>query len=387
MEQALRNEEFAAKLALTYAELYDGVSPVRRRVSLRINGAFLDLKNVETHAEQRWSLDDMREVADQADQNVMIFAPDDRDPARLVIREIEALRALAQSGGQFPPLNGPPGQGRRTVMMAAVAAMCFGGLLFGLVPWFADRAAERIPPNAEIALGEELFQQAYLARGATECTAPDGLAALAAMEARLTDGADLPLPLTVRVVREASVNATALSGGHVTIHSGLLQAAEEPDEVAAILAHEIGHVAHRDVTRSQIRAMGSYGLIGLLFGDVFGISAAAGAAVTVSAVIDASYSRDAEMRADAYAHEMMRDAGLPPQALGTFFARIQAQHGQVELGAMRHLASHPDMMERIQAAAAADTGTRTTRPVLTDAQWADLQNICQSNTTEAGDKS
>ncbi|MEM1272722.1 MAG: M48 family metallopeptidase [Pseudomonadota bacterium] len=385
MEEALRNEEFAAKLALTYAELFDGISPVKQRVSLRIKDTLLEIKNVETHAQMHWSLHEMREVPDHSENEAMIFAPDNVGTARLIIREVRGLAALAESGAEFRPLQGPPGQFRRLGIMAVLAAASFVGLLFGLVPWFADRAAERIPPAAEIALGEQLYNQVYTVQGATDCLAPEGLAALSRMENRLTDGVDMDLPLTVRVVRDPTVNATAITGGQVTIHSGLLAAAETPEEVASVLAHEIGHVVNRDVTRAQIRAMGSYGLVGLLFGDVFGFSATAAAASVASQLIDASFSREAEGRADEFAHAMMEDAGLPPEAMASFFGRLQAQRGEVDLGALRHLSTHPDLRDRIAAASAAgDAAVRSGPPVLTDAEWQALQAICGAGPAQEG---
>ncbi|MEM9754592.1 MAG: M48 family metallopeptidase [Pseudomonadota bacterium] len=375
MDYAPRNEDFAAKLALTYAELFDGVSPLKQRVSLRVAGDVLELKNVETHAVSRWSLADIREVPDQSDGEALMLAPSDADPARLLIREVEAIRALVETGAPMPPLSGPTGQLKRLGIMGVLAAACFSGLLFGLVPWFADRAAAHIPPEAEVALGRELFDTIYTARGASECRGPAGIAALEKMEARLIAGFDLPVPLEVRVVRHPEINATATMGGQVTLHSALLAAAETPDEVAAVLAHEIGHVANRDVTRAQLRAMGSYGLIGLLFGDVTGLSAAAG---VTTAVVDASYSRAAEAEADAYAFRMMADAGLSPAALGSFFARLEASGETVELGVFRHLSSHPELMGRIQAAEAAGAAAPSTGSILSDAEWAALQSICQS---------
>lgn len=378
VQMGLRNEEFAAKLALTYAELYDGISPVKQRVSLRIKGDLLELKNVATQAVSNWSLAQMREVQDTSEEMSMTFAANDEDPARLVIYEVEALRALAMTGARFEPLRGPRGQVRNVAVMGVIAAACFGGLLFGLIPWFADRAAETIPVEAEARLGQEAFQLYYLAGGMSECLAPDGRAALDTMEARLTDGIDMPMPLHVRVVRDPSINATALPGGHITLHMGLIQNAESPEEVASVLAHEIGHVVNRDGTRAQIRAMGSYGLVGLLFGDALGIGAIAGGSAIASAVIDASYSREAEEIADVYAHEMMRNAGLPPEAMGDFFGRLLADMPEMEMGALRHLSTHPELRARIEAAEAAGAvSVSSGPPVLSDAEWASLQNICQ----------
>lgn len=377
IQMAPRNEAFAAKLALTYAELYDGVSPAKSRVSLRIVDDMLELKDVGTHAVTRWKLSKMREVPDQSDENSLTFAADNYDPARLVVREMEAIRALVKTGARFEPLSGPRGQLIRLAIVAVLAVGGISGLIFGLIPAFADRAAARIPVAAEVALGQQVVDGVYFARGASECRDPAGLEALAAMEARLTDGIEMEIPLTVRVVRDPSVNATAAPGGHITLHQGLVRSAESPEEVAAVLAHEIGHVVHRDGTRGHLRNLGAYGVVGLVFGDVFGLSGS----IFANQVLDASYSREAERQADDYAHEMMRNAGLPPGAMGTFFERLQAEMGDAaDLGALRHLSTHPELAERIEtaAAAAAASGAPSGPPVLTEAQWAAMQDMCSA---------
>ena len=66
---------------------------------------------------------------------------------------------------------------------------------------------------------------------------------------QLESGASLPLPLQVAVVRRPEPNAITLPGGHIYVFEGLIDKARTPDELAAVVAHEIGHVAHRDGTR------------------------------------------------------------------------------------------------------------------------------------------
>ena len=374
IQMAPRNEAFAAKLALTYAELYDGISPARGRVSLRIKDDILEMKNVETHVVTNWRLSEMREVADKSDEDALTFAPDNYDPARLIVREVSAIRALAQTGERFEPLSGPRGQFIRLALVAVAACSGIFGLLFGVIPIFASASAARMPVATEVALGQQVYEDIYVAGGASECRDPAGVAAMAVMEARLTDGVNLPLPLTVRVVRDPSVNATAAPGGHITLHQGLINSAESPEEVAAVLAHEIGHVAHRDGTRGYLRNMGSFGVVGLVFGDVFGV----GGSFVASMLVDASYSREAETEADRFAHDMMINAGLPPAAMAQFFTRLRDEMGEnADLGALRHLSTHPELLDRIAAAseAAAQAGP-VGPPVLTAEEWAAVQNMC-----------
>ena len=79
---------------------------------------------------------------------------------------------------------------------------------------------------------------------------------------------------------------------------GLIDKSESADELAGVIAHEIGHVAHRDGTRSLLQAAGLSFLFGMLLGDFVG-----GGAVVIGAraVLQSSYSREVESAADRYA--------------------------------------------------------------------------------------
>ena len=205
------------------------------------------------------------------------------------------------------------------------------------------------------------------------CTRPEGQAALAKLEARLTEGAVLPLDLTVHVLDSSYVNAFALPGGIIVFFDGLIQEADSAEEVAAVFAHEIGHVAARDPTRIALRSAGSIGVLGLLLGDFAG-----GAAVLFLAerVIQADYSQDAEAAADAFAHGMLMGADLPPSAIATFFERLVATGGSEPAGLVQHFNSHPALGDRIAAARAAEPSGALFPQALTPDEWQALRAIC-----------
>ena len=86
-------------------------------------------------------------------------------------------------------------------------------------------------------------------------------------------------------------NAFALPGGKVFVFDALLAKAKNPDEIAGVIAHELGHLKHRDNMKGLIYNGGTSFLIGLLFGDITGSSALIFASRTL---ITSSYSREAE---------------------------------------------------------------------------------------------
>ena len=116
-------------------------------------------------------------------------------------------------------------------------------------------------------------------------------------------------------------NAFALPGGNIYVLGALLDKAEGPDELAGVLAHELGHVAGRDGLRKLLQTGGSSFLLGLLFGDVTGGAAIVFAAQTL---VDSAYSRQAETNADAFAAALMGKLGRSPKPLGTFLLRLDS---------------------------------------------------------------
>ena len=125
--------------------------------------------------------------------------------------------------------------------------------------------------------------------------------------------------MTAGVLPTPVPNAFALPGGKVFVLKGLLDKAESPDELAGILAHELGHLKHYDNMRGLIYNGGTSFLIGLLFGDVTGSSAVIFAS---RSVVEASYSREAETAADTFCHRDHAQARPLAEACG----RIDVPH-------------------------------------------------------------
>ena len=325
-----------------------------------------------------WPADELRALPDQADATGIVLTRVGDPLARLTIADETVAGALRRNAPQLT--RKPPVEHKGRIAGWALGAVASVALIiFVLVPIMANQLATLLPPKGEKALGDATYEQIRMALGETDfmpvetCEGTEGLAALGAMIDRLGAEEDLPYPLEVTVLDHDLVNAFALPGGRVVLFRGLLEAASGPDEVAAVLAHEIGHVVNRDPTRDALRLAGSVGVLGLLFGDFAG-----GTVVLVLAnqLINAKYSQAAESGADDYAHGLLNDANLPPSALGTFFQRLRDEYGDAE-GIYAHFSTHPQMTARIEAALAAEAGrTGETVPSLDRGLWRDLLRVC-----------
>lgn len=354
----------------------DGQSGRPRRVALSFDD---DAGEMVIDNRIAWPFQRIRRLRDQADPDRIVLRSADDRVGRLVLERPEELRVIetrARRLNRAPPPNVPLA---RIVAWAAAALASVALIIFVLVPVMADRLAGFLPLEGERALGEATFEQIRRALGdefegpLSTCDAPEGQAALIALQERLLPHADLAVPVTLRVLDHEMVNAFALPGGQIVVFRGLIDAAGTAEEVTAVLAHEMGHVAARDPTRIALRSAGSIGVLGLLLGDF------AGGAVVLALtnqLIQADYTREAEAAADTYAHRVLLDADLPPEGIATFFERLAGDAG-APTALEQHFLSHPAMGDRIAAARAATPDGRSFAPALTEAEWAALQAICE----------
>jgi beta-barrel assembly-enhancing protease len=347
---------------------FDGDRPVPQPATLTVEGAALVIARDGGEA-LRWPLAEVRQLPDTPARGDRVLRRIGDPLARLVMADDPLLKALPQRHRRSPP------KGRGRLAGWALAAVAAVALQIGvLVPLLADNLAGFIPPEGERALGAATFEQIRRALDETGmaplrlCEALEGRAVLDRLAARLAPGAQ---GITVSVLDHEMVNAFALPGGFIVLFRGLLDAAEDPDEVAAVLAHEIGHVVSRDPTRHALRSAGSIGVLGLLFGDFAG-----GAAVLFLAerLISAQYSQAAEAAADSHAHRVLEAAGITPAALAAMFETMRALSGDAE-GVAAHFLGHPTLGARIEAARDAATG-KGYAPSMPPSDWAALQGIC-----------
>ena len=351
-----------------------GLSPDRQ--ALVISGDSLD-------APLRWPLADLRALSDHGGEKDLVLTrhmdTDDespRDPARLVLRDPALIDWILRTRPSLHKSDLRAGAKRRILRNAALALGALALMLLVILPGLADIMARVIPRDTEERFGRAVTAQMerFLGadeRGALVCDHAQGRAALDKMVARLTDGRDLGYDLRVQVFDHPMLNAFAAPGGYVVLVRGLIDKAQGPDAVAAVLAHEIAHVVNRDATRNALRAAGSAGILSLILGDV------AGGAVLVAVadqVLNSAYSRKAERTADAYALTMLNDAGISSAGFGAFFDTLAEQEAGLSLP--EYLSTHPITAERAQAARDNAAAQGATTPVLTDAEWQALRRIC-----------
>jgi predicted Zn-dependent protease len=349
------------------AVFLDGRSNRKRKVTLRFSNA-LDIVE-EGAVVESWSYDQVRR-ADGPPGLLRLSCEKALPFARLEVAEEATIRMIAANCRQLGAGHASGIRTGRIVAWSLAAAASILGITYFGLPYAAERIAPLVPTAVEARIGEGAEKQIGAIFGDKRCEDPAGRTALVTLINKLKRAGDMDTPIIATVVSSSTENAFALPGGRVYVFDGLLKKAQNVDELAGVLAHELGHVKHLHVMRRIIQAGGTSFLIGLLFGDVSGGTAMV---YVGRELINSSYSRDSEREADAFAIAAMQKLGRSPKPLGEFLVRMTKG---MDKKVISILSSHPMSEDRLAMMAKADL-SRPGPELLTPAEWQALKNICK----------
>ncbi len=351
------------------ARFFDGQSNRKHLVTLTLGE---QCEIVESDASiAQWPFDGIRRV--DAPPGVLRLSCQTALPlARLEIPEGPLATELA---GRCPHLDadspGRKGSIARIVGWSLAALMSILLVVIYGVPFAAERLTPLVPQSFESRIGDAADKQIKIVFDGKVCDAKDGRAAFMKLVGALRGAAGLDGSVDAAVLSTDVPNAFALPGGKIYLFDGLLQKAHNSDEIAGVLAHELGHVKHRDSMRNMIYNGGTSFLIGLLFGDVTGSSAILFASRTM---FDATYTREAETNADAFSIDLMHKLGRSPKPMGELLLRVTGNEKDKNFS---FLSNHPFTEDRLELMRKEDRPP-TAPAILSDDEWMALRSICKS---------
>ncbi len=359
---------------------FDGVSARQQAVTVTLDADALVIAAADGAAIARWPYAQVQRVP-AAQHRLRLGLIDNSSSARLAIPDAAFGGALEERLG-VPDAEVDKRERRRRHRVVewtvgAVVALLFLGIVG--MPSLAELLLPLMPPSVEQKFGDTVNRYqlaAFKGSGPFACGVNDGekpgQAAFLKLMGKLEAAAALPVKLHPVVVRDLyTINAFATAGGYVYLLYGLIDFAEKPEELAAVLAHELGHVAHRDSMRSFLHEAGLSFIVSAVLGDVFGTSAVVFS--PVNAVLSARHTRREEAAADAYATQLLRKMGQDPHAVAIYFESMLRRGS---LGSSALLADHPTNQERMDAILATPPGEVTGGPLLTPEEWTALKLIC-----------
>lgn len=354
---------------------YDGFTAKIHPVTIEKAGSNIALKDFDGHIVRHWRCDDIRIIEKLPGQGYRLGL-DSGELQRLVVEHPDAVAFIEAN---CPNLK----KGAGFTWRAAKPYVIWGGgalasvlvLFLVIVPAIAPKVATWLPDSFTRQLGMQA--ESYLievlakigGRDPSEMICDDaaGSAAIETVAGRLAATANTDVALTV--IRVDQPNALALPGGRILVFSGLIDFSEDPNELAGVLAHEIGHAAEKHSMQRVVESSVTGALVGLMFGDAIGATAFA---IVGDAMLNGAYSRDKERQADDYAVWLMQENGWTVKPLGALFGRMVDKFGDQD-GMFALVSSHPATAERIETLnALADDGGAAWSPE----DWQAIKAVC-----------
>lgn len=340
---------------------FDGKTAVRRKVEVQTIGVnFFLLETERRHGP--FAFEELRYVGEQG--GAAVYKLDGEDGWRLGLSGPvpgELVKHLPQKrtyGGIIDRI----GLGPASLTFAALSA-----ITVAIVVWSPQWLAPLVPQSVEKRLGDALVGDF----GGRFCDTTRGRAALAKLTGSLDDK---PQELQVEVANIGMLNAVALPGGKVVLFQGLLDQAKSPDEVAGVLAHEIGHVRERHVMQGLLRQMGLAVVLG-------GFDGTGGS--TLNNVLSTTYTRASEQEADDHSIKAMAKASISPVATAGFFERLSRMDGSANMRkddqgriVSGYLSSHPLSDDRRELFKKSVVKGKEYKPALSYSEWTELKTMC-----------
>ena len=193
-----------------------------------------------------------------------------------------------------------------------------------------------IPVSTEQQLGQLALSQVRAQGGIVD----SGAAQQAVQEIgqKLTAGSRYRYRWLVK--QDDTVNAFAMPGGIIVVHTGLLRQAADPGELAGVLAHEVQHVEQRHTLRQMLGSLGWGALVGVTIGDISAV-----AAMLAHQAGTLYFSRDMEEEADRLGLQALQRAHIRPDGMLSFFQKLD---GKEKAKVPDWISSHPQTAARAQ---------------------------------------
>ncbi len=141
------------------------------------------------------------------------------------------------------------------------------------------------------------------------------------------------------VIDSEMINAFTVPGGNILISTGLIGFCESPEELSAVIAHEMGHVEKRHVVARLIKELG---IEILTSGDPYVLGEVTGMLTSTR------FDRKQEEEADLFACQLLEDANIEPRTLATLFRKLEEETGNELLEHFEIISTHPNFNSRIR---------------------------------------
>ena len=353
------------------ARYYDGIKaePYNVQVDVGLDSLLIKIPEIENSFE--WKFANVEIPAKPEYDRPLIISNKTASNSRIIIHDNNLYDLLIK---KIPKNNAP---------LISISAS-YKSLVLWLVPTIAIiigiyfSAGELVAPivrnfpiSWEKSIGE--YSADVITGNSASCNNPDGVKALNKMVGILTSYVENKPVITAKVIQEKDINAVAVPYYQIIIFSKLIEISDNPDELAGVIAHEMGHVIRRHPIQSLVRVIGMNLLIHMVFGGAGDTSTTASIG---NGLLQLRYNRDFEREADEIAIKTLYNAGIDNRGFINFFVRLQSEGKMAHENIFSYISTHPATSERIAVVQKAENITNS-KQILTSEEWKALKNICR----------
>ncbi|HZX30493.1 MAG TPA: M48 family metalloprotease, partial [Rhodocyclaceae bacterium] len=243
----------------------------------------------------------------------------------------------------------------RLTALALAFVLALPSLHADELPELGDAASDDLSLATEKKIGQQIMHEIRW-RDPSYLDDPDVESYLNQLGSRLASASSDPaIGFHFFPVNDLSINAFAMPGGFIGVHTGLILSAQTESELAGVLAHEVSHVTQRHIARqiSKEKQLSIASMLGMAVAllaarsnsQVASAAIVSGQATAVSAQL--AFSRDFEREADRSGFEILSKAGFDVRGMSNFFERLQRAGRLYETNAPVYMRTHPITGERM----------------------------------------
>lgn len=289
----------------------------------------------------------------------------------LIVDDPQTLAAIAAVNSRLAKGKSAPSASSfalQAVLIFAVALVLLGLAVWQGLPWIAGRLSAFVPLSVEEKLGEASLEA--IAPRFHRCRDESVERILRRLETTVPSSG---YRFRVWIVEDESINAFAAPGGYIVVYRGLLRKTRRPEQLAAVLAHEMQHVIQRHGTKAMLRSVSLWLALAFFTGD-----ANSAIAVMVGNLGSLAYHRADEERADQEAVQMMAAARLDPREMVSMLELLNQETPELPRAA-RYFSTHPLTADRIEAVRKQVESLRVaTQPLEAGTEWPPARSACRT---------
>ena len=232
---------------------------------------------------------------------------------------------------------------KKLIVLLLFIVLAFGGCyyVYSKINWSGLFGVKKITENLDEQLGD-VFWKSYSAE-MVEVKDMKIVEPIQQMVSNIcSDNNIAPSSINVHVVENKEINAFAMPGRHLVVHTGLIDFADHQEEIAGVIAHEIAHIESGHVVKKLGKEIGLSILMNLTLGDIGGEVVRN----ALSTITSTAYDRSLEKEADLKAVDYMIAAKMNPTYLASFLEKLDKQSQTPEV--LQWVSTHPDSKERVR---------------------------------------